>query len=226
MAKVNNINPLEDSRFKTPSNIMLCGPTQSGKTTFLSHLLDYKNEMFTIPPKKIIYCYGSQWQPMFDNLIDKHTIEFIKGIPQDDMCSLFQPHEKPGLIILDDLMNDAKKNDDVSDLFTKGTHHHNVSCIFICQNPFPGGKHGRTISTNTHYNVLFKNPRDSRGVRNLMEQVFPYRLNYAMDSYCQAIKDKPYAYLLLDLHQTTPDTYRLRSNILPFEKPHYCYIPK
>ena len=95
----------------------------------------------------------------------------------------------------------------------------------ITQNPFPGGKHGRTISLNTHYVVLFKNPRDSRGVRSLMEQAFPANLGYAMDSYAQAINDKPFSYLLLDLHQQTPDDYRLRTNVLPFELPHYCFLP-
>ena len=81
-----------------------------------------------------------------------------EGLPQGDMASLFGPDEKPGLIVLDDLMDDACRSNDVVELFTKGTHHHDVSCVFIAQNPFPGGKHGRTMSLNTHYNILFKNP--------------------------------------------------------------------
>ena len=182
--------------------------------------------MFVKPPKKVVYCYGSQWQPNFNVLEKEHDVDFIQGIPEGDIGQSFQLHDKPGLIILDDLMNDAKQSDNVVDLFTKGTHHHDISCIFIWQNPFPGGKHGRTISLNTHYVVLFKNPRDSRGVRSLMEQAFPANLGYAMDSYAQAINDKPFSYLFLDLHQQTPDDYRLRTNILPFELPHYCFVPK
>ena len=214
-----------DPRIKPPCNIMICGPSQSGKTTFLRNLLKYKQDMFVQPPKKVVYCYGSQWQPIFNVLEQEHDVDFIQGIPEGDIGQSFQLRDKPGLIILDDLMNDAKQSDNVVDLFTKGTHNHDVSCIFICQNPFPGGKHGRTISLNTHYVVLFKNPRDSRGVRSLMEQAFPANLNYAMDSYAQAINDKPFSYLFLDLHQQTPDDYRLRTNVLPFELPHYCFVP-
>ena len=61
-----------------------------------------------------------------------------------------------------------------------------------------------------------------------MEQVFPGKLSYAicMDSYAQAVDDKSFSYLFLDLHQQTPDGYRLRSNVLPFEISHYCFVPK
>jgi hypothetical protein len=51
-------------------------------------------------------------------------------------------HEKLGngqgkarLTILDDLIN-VTYSKDVCDLFTKGTHHHNVSAVLITQNKF------------------------------------------------------------------------------------------
>ena len=117
-------------------------------------------------------------------------------------------------------MNDAKQSDNVVDLFTKGTHAFLFAkTLFLEENMV-----GPFLSTRI-YVVLFKNPRDSRGVRSLMEQAFPANLGYAMDSYAQAINDKPFSYLFLDLHQQTPDDYRLRTNVLPFELPHYCFIP-
>ena len=75
----------------------------------------------------MVYCYGSQWQPIFNVLEKEHDVDFIQGIPEGDIGQSFQLHDKPGLIILDDLMNDAKQSDNVVDLFTKGTHHHDVS---------------------------------------------------------------------------------------------------
>jgi hypothetical protein len=45
-------------------------------------------------------------------------------------------------------------------LFTKKSHHRNISVMYIEQNLFHKGKNHRTISLNAHYMVLFKNPRD------------------------------------------------------------------
>ena len=69
--------------------------------------------MFVKPPKKVIYCYGNQWQPIFDVLEKEHDVDFIQGIPEGDIGQSFQLHDKPILIILDDLMNDAKQSENV-----------------------------------------------------------------------------------------------------------------
>ena len=46
----------------------------------------------------------------------------------------------------------------VANLFTKGSHHRNVSVVFLAQNLLPKNKCARTMSLNAHYIVLFKNP--------------------------------------------------------------------
>jgi len=48
----------------------------------------------------------------------------------------------------------------VCDLFTKGTHHRNISIIPISQNIFHQSKHCSDISLNAKYLVLLKNVRD------------------------------------------------------------------
>jgi hypothetical protein len=45
-----------------------------------------------------------------------------------------------GLIILDELMAQSGKDKRISDLFTKGSHHRNLSFIYIVQNIFHQGK--------------------------------------------------------------------------------------
>ena len=62
------------------------------------------------------------------------------------------------LIILDDLMDETDQR--VASLFTKKSHHRNISVMYIVQNLFHRGKHHRTVSLNAHYMVLFKNPKD------------------------------------------------------------------
>jgi len=63
------------------------------------------------------------------------------------------------LLILDDLMSET--NELVANVFTKISHHRNVSVVYLTQNLFDKNKYARTISLNAHYLVLFKNPRDA-----------------------------------------------------------------
>ena len=89
--------------------------------------------------------------------------------------------------------------------------------MYLTQNLFPPGKLSRTISLNSHYMIVFKNPRDSLGISTLARQMYPHNTNFLLQSFQDATA-KPYGYLLLDLHQLTPDNMRLRTNILPGEK--------
>ena len=96
--------------------------------------------------------------------------------------------------------------------------------FYLTQNLFPPGKLSRTISLNSHYFIIFKNPRDSLGIATLAKQMFPGRTQYLMDSFQDATK-KPFSYLLIDCHPQTPENIRLRTNIFPGER-HIVYIPK
>ena len=121
------------------------------------------------------------------------------------------------LVIVDDLMSQCSQNQSMSDLFTKGSHHRGVSVMYLTQNLFPPGRQSRTISLNSHYMIVFKNPRDSLGISTLARQMYPNSTNFLLQSFQDATK-RPYGYLLLDLHQLTPENMRLRTNILPGEK--------
>ena len=62
---------------------------------------------------------------------------------------------KPCLIILDDLL-DVVDSKEVCNLFTKGSHHRNISVILITQNLFHQGQFCRDISQNAMYLVFLK----------------------------------------------------------------------
>ena len=143
--------------------------------------------------------------------------EGLKGIHDIDSSEI-------NLLILDDLMDEASGDAEVSELFTKGSHHRNLSVVFITQNLFHQGKKMRTISLNAHYFVLFKNPRDAAQIRHLASQLFPGQTNYLVDAYKQATS-RPHGYLLLDLTQSTPDNRRVLSDVLPHEEG-YFYLPR
>jgi hypothetical protein len=123
------------------------------------------------PPQRIIWCYG-QWQPSyFDMMKTMPGIEFNEGIPEDIDNGDYLDVSKRNLIILDDLMAQSGKDKRIADLFTKGSHHRNLSIIYIVQNIFHQGKEMRNISLNAHYIVLFKSPRDKQGSARVYEEL-------------------------------------------------------
>ena len=104
-------------------------------------------------PTRIWYCYG-EYQPIFNT----HThVHFHEGLPQLS-DEVFDGHQ-PSMIVVDDLMSET--NQLVANIFTKISHHRNVSVLYLTQNMFDKNKYARTISLNAHYLVLFKNPRDA-----------------------------------------------------------------
>ena len=108
------------------------------------------------------------------------------------------------------------KDKRISDLFPKGSHHRNLSIIYIVQNIFHQGKEMRNISLNAHYIVLFKSPRDKQQISMLARQINPGKVQEFMRSYEDAMS-RPHGYLMLDLKPTTSDQDRLKTNILPGE---------
>ena len=70
--------------------------------------------------------------------------------------------KKRTLSVMDDLM--ISTDDRVVDIFSKISHHRNLSVVYLTQNLFFKNKHTRTWSLNSHYIVLFKNARDANKV--------------------------------------------------------------
>ena len=196
--------------FIHPFCLTVAGPSQSGKSTFVSTLLE--NVTVMIEPKivKVLFCY-SLWQPNYKLLQtnNRHIqIDFHEGLFDADEISL--PPQT--LVVLDDLME--KVNTDVVDLFTKHSHHRSMSVIFITQNIFQQNKHSRTMNLNTNYIVLFKNPRDMTQIEVLGRQMYGKKWKAFTNAYKMAT-ELAHGYLLIDLKQQTPDRLRLRTDIFP-----------
>ena len=188
-----------------PFNCMVSGPTQSGKTEFVKRFIKHVDEMMHPVPEEIVWCYGV-WQRGYEEL--DSNVKLHEGIPKWEEWS----EDKRRLVILDDLMSEIDAS--ITRLFTKGSHHRDMSIIFIVQNLFNKNPEQRTISLNSHYLVLFKNPRDATQIMHLGKQMYPGKGTLVQDSYKDATS-KPHGYLLIDFRQDTPDHLRLRSDIFP-----------
>ena len=199
-------------RFHTPASLMVTGPSGCGKTVFTTKLLLNNSDLFAQSPKSIHYCYGS-WQKGYEPL-KKGGVKFHEGIPDSDSLPKWFP--QGGLLVLDDLMDECGNDKRVLDLFTKHSHHQNITVIYLCQDLFPNGKFAKTISRNAHYIVAFKNPRDQLGMRNLLLQSFPTQWSDVLDTF-RKVTDRPFGYLLLDLHPTSKGDQRVLSHLLKEE---------
>lgn len=162
--------------------------------------------MFSVVPDKVVWMYGIN-QPLYDEIPD---VTFVEGLPSNYKDLLGDQT----LFIIDDLMGECGKDKRLTHLFTRGSHHLNLSVIFICQNFFHKGREMRDITLNAHYLVLCKNRRDLSQIQHLGNQLFPRNNRYFQEVYEDATK-KPFSYLFIDLKSDTPEEMRLRTNILP-----------
>lgn len=200
--------------FYHPFTAIVAGPSGCGKSVFVTNFIKYMNEICNTNFDQLTWCYD-EMQPLY-NL---KQVTYHQGIPD---LSMFDG-DKPQLIIIDDLMRESDGR--IVDIFTKGSHHRNLSVFYITQNLFHQGKGQRDISLNSSYIIFFKNPRDKTQIRYLARQVYPEQPKYLEDAYKDATKEA-HGYLLVDLKQNTNDACRIKTKIFPFLD-RYCtvYVP-
>ena len=141
-------------------------------------------------------------------------IQFYKGIPDSSQLSKWFP--KGGVLVLDDLMEEGGQDKRVLDLFTKDSHHRNITVLFLTQDLFPPGKYAKTINRNAHYIIAFKNPHDKTGIRNLLMQMYPQSWRHMLALY-NRVTSRPFGYLFVDVHPASDDRFRLWSHLTKAE---------
>lgn len=197
--------------FVHPFTCMIAGPTQSGKTRLVYEILKFNNSLILPQITKILYCY-STWQDFFNNfVVINPKVEFHNGLP--DLNEL--DSQQNNLIILDDLMNECQSDISILNLFTIDSHHKNISVVFISQNLFSQGKFSRTISLNSHYLIVFNNPRDKSQINVLARQLFPNKSQFFLEAFEDCIDKKSFGYIFVDLKQATENRNRVQTGIIP-----------
>ena len=205
--RISNMN-FNDLKFKTPFTAMVAGPTGSGKTSLVRRILsENKNLILINDPLKVLWCYGC-YQELYNKPINNVEISYVEGLTNETEIKEY----KPNIIIIDDLMNELGNNKKLANLFTKNSHHFNMSVFFIVQNVFHQGSQMRNISLNCHYLILLKNPRDRSQILTLARQLYPSKPKYLLECYDDATSNQ-FGYILIDLSPTTPDKLRLRTRI-------------
>jgi len=161
----------------------------------------------------VIWCYSEKTAVPNQQSAVLKKIRYNEGVPSD----FENAHGRPCIIILNDLLNDVYSKE-VCDLFTKGSHHRNISVILITQNLFHQGRYYRNISQNAKYLVQLKNVRNKNQFMFLARQVFPENSISLCKAYLNATQ-RTYGYIILDLSQDTNDRLQFRTNIFPTDPP-------
>ena len=104
-----------------PFTCVVSGSTGSDKSVFTLKLIQHAEQVITPHPESIIYCYG-EYQKIFENY---SNVEFHDGLPD---LNDFDGKSRT-LLVLDDLMTST--DDRVVDLFTKISHHRNLSAVYL-----------------------------------------------------------------------------------------------
>lgn len=204
------------SKFKHPFSCLVSGPSGSGKTILVRRILkNFKACIYNFqqPVLRVLWSYG-QWHHFINvKISDNVIVHYHKGIINDNVLNEFKPH----IIVFDDLLDEIDKNKYLENMFTKKSHHLNISVFFLVQNLF--FKTLRTISLNANYIILMKNPRDGAQIMNLARQIFPKKSKRLTEAYDEATKE-PYGYIVIDLKPDTPDSMKLRTRITSEEVAH------
>lgn len=192
--------------------MIVAGPTMSGKSTTIKNLILLNRELISPVPERILWIYKG-WQPLYDKL--KYWIlgiKFIQGITEEIKTDKYINSQESMLLVIDDMMKDATQDEKICELFTERAHRRNLSVICIMQNIVIRVKENRTMSLNSQYIVLFKNPRDRQQILILAIQMYYGNSNKLLDAYEKAVS-VPHGSLTLNLKQTAPESKRFQTNI-------------
>jgi hypothetical protein len=195
--------------FRLPANVIIAARTGSGKSSLMLEIIKHRKRLVNILPSRIIWSYSVD-QPGFFKTFPKE-VELHQGLPDLDSIGVLHGEGKHTWIIIDDL-TDAL-NTEISKLFTIYSHKKFISSFLLCQNFYDKNVHLRTITLNTHYLIIFPNPRNPSQFFRIAAQIFPSKYKSLIKVY-EEIAKTPYNYLLIDTSILCPEHLRVRSDIL------------
>ena len=154
-------------------------------------------------PDRIVYCYR-HWQKLYDTLrMHAPSIRWQQGLPNAVLVEKLEDT----IVVIDDLMEAGMSDPTLMSMFTEGSHHRNITVIFIVQNLLHQGRRSRSLNLNTKYLVLYKNHRDMQQIKTIAQQMYPTDWRRFL-AYFETEKSRPYGKVIIDLHPATEEKDR------------------
>ena len=208
-----------DAQLKCPFNMLVAGPTQSGKSTWAGKLLSHAEELLERPPRRIHWyaphSVGSTI-PTLANLCHHKGLPWNRAEEEEEEEG--EPREGD-VVVIDDFAQETANSKELTAFLTRSSHHQNISVLVLTQNLFWGGKETRTQSLNYHYIVLMRQTRDHNQVRTLGRQLTQSEKEFRsfLAAYNDATGTSPFSYLLISMHPRDDKRLLLRSLLFPGE---------
>ena len=140
----------DELKLISPFSCFVVGCTGSGKSITVLDWLKNSDKVFQDKFNDIYYFYGSTHQEIFNDPKLSH-VKFSNDLKLLEKIIQIE-YEEPGvLVVFDDLMNVTGENVIFQNLYTKGSHHLNISIINIIQNFFFKSKTFVTLKDNSQY---------------------------------------------------------------------------
>ena len=132
-----------DACIQTPSNLIIVGQSQSGKTSFVDNLLRNGHRLFNPVPEKVIWFYHTK-SDIVSKLATFENVTVIQGIPENGFDEFVNPEIKQ-IFVLDDLLLECFDNQHVTNLFCRTGSKSNVTNILLVQDLYSHGRQRQTI---------------------------------------------------------------------------------
>lgn len=208
-------------RFARGATHLVVGPSGCGKTYRTCDILRNKDDIIEGGEeiRNVVFCYAA-WQPIYESMRQEGVVtKFIKKKPSaDEFVKLVEEFKDVGgsIVVIDDFMTQIDQ--DMVDIVTVQSRHHNTSTFILFQSLFPPNKLARQISLNVKYLHIHKNPRENAQIQTLARQLSPGSSRWIVEAYHEVTKE-PHQCLLIDLTQQREEKLRYRSRYLPKEFP-------
>ena len=180
----------------TPSSVIIAGTSGSGKSELVEQWLRYQN-VFQVKPKTLVYAYD-RWQARFDRMQKKDGLRFHCGLPDPSHLTKWFGPTSGGVLLLDDLMEEGGQDKRVLDLFTKDSHHRNITVLYLTQDLFPLANSPRQLIAMP----ITLWPSKTHGIKRAYGpfycKPFPDRWRQVLRLF-KRVTSRPFEYLMLDV---------------------------
>lgn len=213
-----------DLRLRLPNHALFVGPSMSGKTRLALKLLEQAPQSLHPTPTSV-HIFYDQWQEQYRQTQERLERLGIRVTISPGGASLtLADFEAPTttttttgpaqqtLILIDDAGDETAASPEIARIFTNGRHK-SLSLWLLWHTLYSKHPPSRTIAQNAAYQFFLPAPRLGSQLRSLDAQ-----LAYGgalTGAYRQTLEETDWArrHLLLDLTPTTPEPFRLRTQV-------------
>jgi hypothetical protein len=219
------VAPGNPTVFGHPTQIIIAGPTKTGKTTLTKRLLQEKDHVLP-GAEKVVWYYRIE-DSVASLKKEFPGVEFIQGFPS--IANYKKLNDGVGrLVILDDMQDaalDTKQYKDLIEFFSWISHHKKVSIIFLVQD-FHLSKNMTRLANQSENVIVMCNGSAQYQMGKIATKLFgPKNQDFINWSVHHARQNSKYAYLVFATGSETPECQRLKTKIFPGEENTF-YIPK